>query len=67
MSKPETATVEEVANRLGLCTDTTYTAIHRGEIPATRVGRQYLIPRAWLDRVVSDPGALPAAEPVSGP
>ena len=43
-------TVEEVARRLGLGRSATYDAIRRGQIPARRIGRRILIPRAELER-----------------
>jgi excisionase family DNA binding protein len=45
--------VEEVAALLGIARGVAYESVRSGEIPATRVGRRWLIPRrrfhAWLD------------------
>jgi excisionase family DNA binding protein len=45
----DVVTLDEVAQRLGLHRVTIVEAISRGEIPGFKIGRQYRIPRAWLD------------------
>jgi excisionase family DNA binding protein len=52
-SRRETLTVEEARTVLGLGRNGAYRAIRRGEIPAIRVGRRLLIPRAALDRLLA--------------
>jgi excisionase family DNA binding protein len=51
--EPLTYTVEEVAALLGIARGVAYESVRTGEIPATRVGRRWLVPRrrfhAWLD------------------
>lgn len=42
-------TVAEAAERLRVCPDTVRAAIHRGELPAVRIGRTIRIPLAALD------------------
>ena len=49
-------TVQEAARVLGLGRGQAYAAVRRGDLPALRVGRRLLIPRAALERLV-DPGA----------
>lgn len=61
MSTPTTAdstetltyTVDQAAALLGIARGVAYEAVRTGEIPATRVGRRWLVPRrrfhAWLD------------------
>jgi excisionase family DNA binding protein len=48
-----TYTVDQVATLLGIARGVAYESVRSGEIPATRVGRRWLIPRkrfhAWLD------------------
>ena len=48
-----TYTVDQVAALLGIARGVAYESVRNGEIPATRVGRRWLIPRkrfhAWLD------------------
>ncbi len=48
-----TYSVDEVAALLGIARGVAYESVRTGEIPATRVGRRWLIPRrrfhAWLD------------------
>jgi len=51
--EPLTYSVEEVAALLGIARGVAYESVRTGEIPATRVGRRWLVPRrrfhAWLD------------------
>ena len=46
--------VKEVAQRLGLSTDSVYDAVHRGQIPAVRLSQRgrILIPRVKLERML---------------
>jgi excisionase family DNA binding protein len=48
-----TYTVDEVAALLGVARSVAYEGVRNGSIPATRVGRRWLVPRkrfhAWLD------------------
>ena len=48
-----TYTVDEVAALLGVARGVAYEGVRNGSIPATRVGRRWLVPRrrfhAWLD------------------
>jgi excisionase family DNA binding protein len=50
---PLTYSVDEVAVLLGVARSVAYEAVRNGTIPATRVGRRWLIPRRrfheWLD------------------
>lgn len=60
--QPLTYTVDQVATLLGIARGVAYESVRTGEIPATRVGRRWLIPRkrfhAWLD---GDPAETQAA------
>lgn len=47
-----TFTVDETADLIRLSRNATYEAIRRGEIPAIRVGRRLLVPRAALRRLM---------------
>ncbi len=49
----KTATVDETATELGLCRESVYEAIRRGEIPAIRIGKRLLIPRDALNRMLA--------------
>jgi excisionase family DNA binding protein len=55
MNHPESLTysVDEIAALLGIARGVAYEAVRDGSIPATRVGRRWLIPRKrfheWLD------------------
>lgn len=48
----DTLTVDEAAARLGIGRNAAYDAIHRGELPALRIGRRLLVPRAALERML---------------
>jgi excisionase family DNA binding protein len=54
-----TYTVDQIAVLLGVARGVAYESVRNGEIPATRVGRRWLIPRkrfhAWLDGDPPDP------------
>ena len=50
----------ELAKRWGINHKTVLTAVHDGKIPATRVGRRLLIPRAWVE-AQEQPETQPAA------
>lgn len=50
-----TYSVDEAAARLGVGRNAAYEAIKRGELPALRIGRRLVVPRAALDRLLADP------------
>jgi excisionase family DNA binding protein len=45
--------VAEVAEVLGLSRNAAYEAVHRGDIPAIRIGRRILVPVRALDEALS--------------
>jgi len=47
-----TITVVEAGRLLGLAKASAYEAVHRGELPALRVGRRLLVPTAALLRML---------------
>jgi excisionase family DNA binding protein len=49
----ETTTIEAAAKRLKIGRNQAYEAAARGEIPAIRIGRRWLVPTAALDRLLS--------------
>ena len=51
-----TFTVQEAADLLGICRSTAYECVHRGDLPALRLGRRLLVTRATLESML---GALP--------
>jgi excisionase family DNA binding protein len=63
-----TVTVEEAASILGIGRNSAYEAVRRGEIPVIRIGRRFLVPRAALERMLSE-GAPSGADdtPPAGP
>lgn len=52
--------IREVAQILGLDTETVRAAVVRGELPASKLGSQWLIPRAAVDRLAA--GVPPTGE-----
>ena len=49
-------TISEAAVRLGVHRETLRAAIDRGEIPAVRLGRRWLVPIAAIDQLLADTG-----------
>jgi excisionase family DNA binding protein len=49
----ETTTIEDAAKRLRIGRNQAYEAAARGEIPAIRIGRRWLVPTVALDRLLS--------------
>ncbi len=47
-----TLTVDEAARYLGIGRNSAYAAIARGEIPAIRVGKRLLVPKAALEKML---------------
>jgi excisionase family DNA binding protein len=54
MNDRQTLTVEEAAALLGIGRNSAYQAVARGELPALRLGRRLLIPRAALERRLAE-------------
>ena len=48
-----TLTVDEAARCLGIGRNSAYEAIARGEIPAVKIGKRLLVPRAALEKMLS--------------
>jgi excisionase family DNA binding protein len=55
-----TLSVPEAARLLGIGRNTAYEAIRRGELPALRIGRRLLVPRAALESLLSAVGTRSA-------
>ena len=51
-----TYSVTEAARVLGISRNSCYAACERGELPCLKIGKRILIPRARLDRLLSDNG-----------
>ena len=49
-------TVPEAAHILRVNRNTAYEAIRRGQLPAVRLGRRLVVPRAALEPLVADGG-----------
>jgi excisionase family DNA binding protein len=59
--QPQTYQISEAAKLLGIGRNHAYEAAKRGEIPAIKIGRRVLVPRAALDRMLlkaAEPGAV---------
>jgi excisionase family DNA binding protein len=52
-----TISVSEAARVLRISRNLAYELVARGEIPALRLGRRIVIPRAQLDRLLAGPPA----------
>ena len=50
----KTLNVDEVAQLLGIGRTLAYQAVRRGEIPSIRIGNRYLVPKAALEKVISE-------------
>ncbi len=48
-----TLTVAEAAKCLGICRNSAYEAIARGEIPVIRVGKRLLVPKVALETLLT--------------
>ncbi|MBI2916487.1 MAG: helix-turn-helix domain-containing protein [Chloroflexi bacterium] len=51
----QTMSVEDCARLLGIGRQSAYEAVRRGEVPAIRIGRRLLVPRAALERLLAQP------------
>jgi excisionase family DNA binding protein len=56
----EVMTVKEVIAFLGMDSDAVYRAVRRGTIPSIKVGRKYLIPRDFVNRMLAAKGGRDA-------
>jgi excisionase family DNA binding protein len=62
----ETLTPEEIASFLRVRPQTVWRLIRRGDLPAMKVGRVYLIPRADFDRWCRERRLTSTADEVKG-
>jgi excisionase family DNA binding protein len=46
-----TRTIDETADILGICRNTAYTAVKKGDIPVIRIGARKLVPYAWIKKM----------------
>ncbi len=61
----QTLTVAEAARLLGIGRGLAYEAARRGDIPALRIGRRFVVPRVALERLLAE--AKGAAARLSDP
>ena len=57
-NKRLTLTVEETAKLLGIGRNLCYDRVKTGEIPSLKIGRRLLVPRAALEKLLSEPKPL---------
>ena len=50
--KPKTQTIDEAASELGIGRNQAYEAVRRGDIPAIRIGKRWLVLREPLKRML---------------
>lgn len=50
-ASPDLLTVEQMAEMLGLSTNTVRSLCRNGQIPAVHIGRRWYVPRAKLDEL----------------
>jgi excisionase family DNA binding protein len=49
----ETVSVPQAARILGIGRNSAFDAVRRGDLPALRIGRRLVVPRARLERMLS--------------
>jgi excisionase family DNA binding protein len=52
-------TVGETAAQVGMCRNSIYVAIRRGDIPSIRIGKKILVPKHYIERLLK--GSNPQA------
>ena len=52
MEEPKTLSIDDTAKELGIGRNQTYEAARRGEIPAIRIGKRWLVLREPLKRML---------------
>jgi excisionase family DNA binding protein len=55
MGTQEFLTTEQVGEALYMKADTIARTVHRGEIPAVKIGKRWLIPRGTLEAMLQPP------------
>ena len=53
MEERLTYTVEQAAKLLGISRNSGFEAVRRGDLPAIRIGRRLLVPRAALEKLLA--------------
>ncbi len=62
-SERQAVTIGEASQRLGVHRETLRAAIERGEFPASRIGRRWLVPVAAVERLLAgQPACLEAGD-----
>jgi excisionase family DNA binding protein len=58
LGEKQVCSVEEAGRVLGIGGSAAYEAVRRGEIPAIRLGRRIVVPRAALERMLGGAGLI---------
>ena len=66
MTERLTLSVEEAAHLLGIGRGLAYELARTGKIPAVRLGRRLLVPRAQLEAMLRNPSTEPGQAPSRG-
>jgi excisionase family DNA binding protein len=53
--------IEEAGQMLGISRNLAYQAAHSGDLPTIRIGRRLLVPKAALERMLSEAGRKKSA------
>ena len=64
MDQRQTYTVEETGRILGIGRNSAFQGVKAGSIPAIRVGRRLLVPRAALERLLTAPNGVAPSDAV---
>lgn len=52
MTRPQTFTIRQTAQILGICLTSAYEAVRRGEIPVLTIGKTKRVPRMALEEML---------------
>ena len=55
--------VQQAAKMLGIGRNQAYEAARRGQIPTVRIGKRILVPKAALERMLTDAGQSKGTKP----
>lgn len=58
----KTITVDEAAIALGISRNHAYEAVKQGDLPALKIGRRILIPKAAFERLLAEADGAPAGQ-----
>ncbi len=56
----QTYTVQEAGRIVGICKNSAYEAVRSGALPGIKIGGKWVVPKAALDRLLSNVGGASA-------